>query len=565
MQMAFDGLFTRKIVEDIQSLVTGRIHKITEPSNDTIILTIRSERKNKQLLLSTHANFSRFHLTAEKFDNPFDPPMFLRVLRKHLDGGIIQSITQIGNDRLVEIDVHSRDEIGDLRKRTIVLEIMGRHSNIILIDGDRKIIDGFKHHTPNTNTARTIMPGFKYEYPPTVKKLNPFEVDDINKYIDFNSGKVDRQLLQQFEGFSPLITKEITSRRPFMNQETLVEAFNEVMDEVQQSPKPVIYSDDSTGKEIFYFMPLHSYGNDYMSFNSLHECLDRFYESRGERERVKQRALDLVKIVDQHLQKNRHKLEKLINEREAARNKDEQQLFGELITANMYQIKQGDKSLETINYYNNEPITIPLNPTKSPSMNAQYYYKQYNRLKTREIELDKQIKLTQSNILYFESLEQQLAHISVDDIDDIREELEDQGFVKKRKNKKKKNSNKITLTTFISTDGQTILLGKNNKQNDYLTHRVARKNQLWFHTKDIPGSHVVIQEDEPTQKTIEEAAMIAGYYSKASQSGHIPVDYTAIKNVHKPSGAKPGFVTYDSQTTLYVTTDYDDIKKLLKK
>ncbi|RIN98456.1 NFACT RNA binding domain-containing protein, partial [Mammaliicoccus sciuri] len=190
---------------------------------------------------------------------------------------------------------------------------------------------------------------------------------------------------------------------------------------------------------------------------------------------------------------------------------------------------------------------------------------QYNRLKTREIELDKQIKLTQSNILYFESLEQQLAHISVDDIDDIREELEDQGFVKKRKNKKKKNSNKITLTTFISTDGQTILLGKNNKQNDYLTHRVARKNQLWFHTKDIPGSHVVIQEDEPTQKTIEEAAMIAGYYSKASQSGQIPVDYTAIKNVHKPSGAKPGFVTYDSQTTLYVTTDYDDIKKLLKK
>ncbi|PTJ64073.1 Rqc2 family fibronectin-binding protein, partial [Mammaliicoccus sciuri] len=216
-------------------------------------------------------------------------------------------------------------------------------------------------------------------------------------------------------------------------------------------------------------------------------------------------------------------------------------------------------------YYNNEPVTIPLNPTKSPSMNAQYYYKQYNRLKTREIELDKQIKLTQSNILYFESLEQQLAHISVDDIDDIREELEDQGFVKKRKNKKKKNSNKITLTTFISTDGQTILLGKNNKQNDYLTHRVARKNQLWFHTKDIPGSHVVIQEDEPTQKTIEEAAMIAGYYSKASQSGQIPVDYTAIKNVHKPSGAKPGFVTYDSQTTLYVTTDYDDIKKLLKK
>ncbi|WP_239719562.1 MULTISPECIES: NFACT RNA binding domain-containing protein [unclassified Mammaliicoccus] len=563
--MAFDGLFTRKIVEDIQSLVSGRIHKIAEPSSDTIILTIRSERKNKQLLLSTHANFSRFHLTTEKYDNPFDPPMFLRVLRKHLDGGIIQSITQIGNDRLVEIDIHSRDEIGDLRKRTIVLEIMGRHSNIILIDGERKIIDGFKHHTPNTNTARTIMPGFKYEYPPTVKKLNPFEVDDVNKYINYNAGKIDRQLLQQFEGFSPLITKEIVSRRPFMNQETLVESFDEVMNEVDQTPKPVIYSDDSTNKEFFYFMPLHTYGNNYMAFDTIHECLDRFYESRGERERVKQRALDLVKIIDQHLQKNRNKLEKLINEKEAARTKDEQQLYGELITANMYQINQGDKTLETINYYNNEPISIPLNPTKSPSMNAQYYYKQYNRLKTREIELEKQIKLTHSNILYFESLEQQLAHISVEDIDDIREELEDQGFVKKRKSKKKKKSNKITITTFVSSDGQTILLGKNNKQNDYLTHKVARKNQLWFHTKDIPGSHVVIQEDEPTDTTIEEAAMIAAYYSKASQSAQIPVDYTAIRNVHKPSGAKPGFVTYDSQSTLYVTTDYDDIKKLLKQ
>ncbi|WP_239700373.1 NFACT RNA binding domain-containing protein [Mammaliicoccus sp. D-M17] len=563
--MAFDGLFTRKIVEDIQSLVSGRIHKIAEPSSDTIILTIRSERKNKQLLLSTHANFSRFHLTTEKYDNPFDPPMFLRVLRKHLDGGIIQSITQIGNDRLVEIDIHSSDEIGDLRKRTIVLEIMGRHSNIILIDGERKIIDGFKHHTPNTNTARTIMPGFKYEYPPTVKKLNPFEVDDVNKYINYNAGKIDRQLLQQFEGFSPLITKEIVSRRPFMNQETLVESFDEVMNEVDQTPKPVIYSDDSTNKEIFYFMPLHTYGNNYMAFDTIHECLDRFYESRGERERVKQRALDLVKIIDQHLQKNRNKLEKLINEKEAARTKDEQQLYGELITANMYQINQGDKTLETINYYNNEPISIPLNPTKSPSMNAQYYYKQYNRLKTREIELEKQIKLTHSNILYFESLEQQLAHISVEDIDDIREELEDQGFVKKRKSKKKKKSNKITITTFVSSDGQTILLGKNNKQNDYLTHKVARKNQLWFHTKDIPGSHVVIQEDEPTNRTIEEAAMIAAYYSKASQSAQIPVDYTAIRNVHKPSGAKPGFVTYDSQSTLYVTTDYDDIKKLLKQ
>ncbi|OJH02316.1 hypothetical protein BL313_00760 [Staphylococcus hominis] len=562
--MAYDGLFTKKIIESLQFLVTGRIHKINQPENDTIIMIIRQNRKNHHLLLSIHPNFSRMHLTNKKYDNPFDPPMFARVFRKHLEGGIVKSIRQIGNDRRVEIDIESKDEIGDTIYRTVILEIMGKHSNLILVDDQYKIIEGFKHLTPNTNQYRTVMPGFKYEAPPTQNKRNPYDIssDEVLKFVDFNAGKIAKQLLNTFEGFSPLITNEITNRYPFMNQDTLPQAFEEVIDQTLKVPVPVFHKNHETGKEDFYFMKLKQFSDDIVIYDSLHDLLDRYYDARGERERVKQRANDLVRFVQQQLQKYQHKLSKLIDEYESAKDKDTQQLYGELITANIYRIQQGDASINVLNYYTNEEITIPLDPTKSPSVNAQYYYKQYNRMKTRERELDLQIALTRENIDYFANIEQQLEHITVDEIDDIRDELAEQGFMKQRKNTKKKKQDKIHLQTYISSDGDTILVGKNNKQNDYLTNRKAQKSHIWFHTKDIPGSHVVILNDAPSETTIKEAAMLAGYFSKAGNSGQIPVDYTEIKNVHKPSGAKPGFVTYDNQKTLYATPDYDQIQRM---
>lgn len=559
--MAYDGLFTKKMVESLQSLVSGRIHKINQPENDTIIMVVRQNRKNHQLLLSIHPSFSRLQITDKKYDNPFNPPMFARVFRKHLEGGFIENIRQIGNDRRVEIDIKSKDEIGDTMHRTIILEIMGKHSNLILVDENRKIIEGFKHLTPNTNQYRTVMPGFEYEAPPSQNKLNPYEISgqEALKYIDFNSGKISKQLLNSFEGFSPLITNEIVSRRQFMTQDTLPEAYDEVMAETQLSPTPVFHKNHETGKEDFYFMKLNQFYDDVVEYDSLNDLLDRYYDARGERERVKQRANDLVRFVQQQLQKQQNKLSKLIDEYESAKDKETQQLYGELITANIYRIKQGDESVTALNYYTGEEVTIPLNPTKSPSVNAQYYYKQYNRLKTREHELDHQIQLTKENIDYFSNIEQQLEHITVDDIDDIRDELADQGFMKQRKNTKKKKNAQIQLQTYRSSDGDTILVGKNNKQNDYLTNKKAQKSHIWFHTKDIPGSHVVILNDSPSDETIKEAAMLAGYFSKAGNSGQIPVDYTEIRNVHKPSGAKPGFVTYDNQKTLYATPDYDKI------
>lgn len=560
--MAYDGLFTKKMVESLQSLVSGRIHKINQPENDTIIMVVRQNRKNHQLLLSIHPSFSRLQITDKKYDNPFNPPMFARVFRKHLEGGFIENIRQIGNDRRVEIDIKSKDEIGDTMHRTIILEIMGKHSNLILVDENRKIIEGFKHLTPNTNQYRTVMPGFEYEAPPSQNKLNPYEISgqEALKYIDFNSGKISKQLLNSFEGFSPLITNEIVSRQQFMTQDTLPEAYDEVMAETQLSPTPVFHKNHETGKEDFYFMKLNQFYDDVVEYDSLNDLLDRYYDARGERERVKQRANDLVRFVQQQLQKQQNKLSKLIDEYESAKDKETQQLYGELITANIYRIKQGDESVTALNYYTGEEVTIPLNPTKSPSVNAQYYYKQYNRLKTREHELDHQIQLTKENIDYFSNIEQQLEHITVDDIDDIRDELADQGFMKQRKNTKK--NAQIQLQTYRSSDGDTILVGKNNKQNDYLTNKKAQKSHIWFHTKDIPGSHVVILNDSPSDETIKEAAMLAGYFSKAGNSGQIPVDYTEIRNVHKPSGAKPGFVTYDNQKTLYATPDYDKIQQM---
>ncbi|MCE5003245.1 Rqc2 family fibronectin-binding protein [Staphylococcus pseudoxylosus] len=565
--MAYDGLFTRKIVESLQFLVDGRIHKINQPENDTMLVVIRQNRKNHQLLLSIHPSFTRMHLTNKKYDNPFDPPMFARVFRKHIEGGIVKAVRQIGNDRRVEIDVQSKDEIGDTIYRTIILEIMGKHSNLILVDDNRKIIEGFKHLTPNTNQYRTVMPGFQYEAPPTQNKINPFEISGAEalKYIDFNSGKIARQLLNHFEGFSPLITNEIANRRQFMTTQTLPEAFDEVLEEIQGEPTPVFHKNHESGKEDFYFMKLDQFYDDIVLYDSLHDLLDRYYDARGERERVKQRANDLVKFVQQQLHKSQNKLSKLIDEREGTKEKEQQQLFGELITANIYRIKQGDESLTALNYYNGEEVTIPLNPTKSPAVNAQNYYKKYNKLKTREHELQHQIQLTKENITYFESIEQQLTHISVDEIDDIRDELADQGFMKQRKQSKKKKKQTMQIQAYTSTDGDTILVGKNNKQNDYLTNKQAKKHHLWFHTKDIPGSHVVILSDDPSEETIKEAAMLSAYFSKAGSSAQVPVDYTEIKHVHKPSGAKPGFVTYDNQKTLYATPDYDHIQQLKDK
>lgn len=549
--MAFDGLFTHQMIKEISFLETARINKITQPDQFTVILTIRANRKNQKLMLSIHPNFARMQITNNQLDNPFEPPMFLRVLRKHIEGGIVERIEQIGNDRIVHFTINNTDEIGDRIKRHLYLEIMGKHSNIILTDDSNKILDSFKHLTPNTNSARTLMPGFNYEFPPTDKKTNPFTVDTISDKLD-NTLSIHKAVLRLLEGFSPLAVKEMLS----MDTDVDI-AFNRFMQTLQTNAST--FSID--GKEDFYFRPV-AHGIYTESYSSLSEMLDIYYKDRAVRERVRNQTNDLSRHLNSLLQKNEKKLAKLVDELEQTKQMDEMNLYGELITSNMYQLKQGMDEFITKNYYNEETVTIPLNPRKSPAENAQYYYKQYNRLKTRKAHATEQIKATQDEIAYIETIQMQLDHISVDDIDDIRTELAEQNLIKKKHKTKQSKKQQSSIDYYLSRDGQEIVVGRNNLQNEYITHKLGRNNYLWFHTKDIPGSHVVILDSNPTDGTVEDAAMLAGYFSRAQGSSKIPVDYTEIKHVHKPSGAKPGFVTYTDQRTVMVTPEEDYVEHL---
>ena len=549
--MAFDGLFTHQMIKEISFLETARINKITQPDQFTVILTIRANRKNQKLMLSIHPNFARMQITNNQLDNPFEPPMFLRVLRKHIEGGIVERIEQIGNDRIVHFTINNTDEIGDRIKRHLYLEIMGKHSNIILTDDSNKILDSFKHLTPNTNSARTLMPGFNYEFPPTDKKTNPFTVDTISDKLD-NTLSIHKAVLRLLEGFSPLAVKEMLS----MDTDVDI-AFNRFMQTLQTNAST--FSID--GKEDFYFRPV-AHGIYTESYSSLSEMLDIYYKDRAVRERVRNQTNDLSRHLNSLLQKNKKKLAKLVDELEQTKQMDKMNLYGELITSNMYQLKQGMDEFTTKNYYNEETVTIPLNPRKSPAENAQYYYKQYNRLKTRKAHAAEQIKATQDEIAYIETIQMQLNHISVDDIDDIRTELAEQNLIKKKHKTKQSKKQQSSIDYYLSRDGQEIVVGRNNLQNEYITHKLGRNNYLWFHTKDIPGSHVVILDSNPTDGTVEDAAMLAGYFSKAQGSSKIPVDYTEIKHVHKPSGAKPGFVTYTDQRTVMVTPEEDYVEHL---
>lgn len=549
--MAFDGLFTHQMIEEISFLETARINKITQPDQYTVILTIRANRKNQKLMLSIHPNFARMQITNNQLDNPFEPPMFLRVLRKHIEGGIVEHIEQMGNDRIVHFIINNTDEIGDRIKRHLYLEIMGKHSNIILTDDNNKILDSFKHLTPNTNSARTLMPGFNYEFPPTDKKTNPFTVDTISDKLD-DTLTIKKAVLRLLEGFSPLAVKEMLSMDADIDR-----AFTQFMQTIQTNA--AMFTVD--GKEDFYFRPV-AHSTNIVAYNSLSEMLDIYFKDRAVRERVRNQTNDLSRHLSSLLQKNEKKLAKLVDELEQTKQMDEMNLYGELITSNMYQLKQGMDEFTTTNYYNEETVTIPLNPRKSPAENAQYYYKQYNRLKTRKAHAAEQIKATQDEIAYIETIQMQLDHISVDDIDDIRTELAEQNLIKKKHNTKQSKKQQSSIDHYLSRDGQEIVVGRNNLQNEYITHKLGRNNYLWFHTKDIPGSHVVILDSKPTDGTIEDAAILAGYFSKAQGSSKIPVDYTEIKHVHKPSGAKPGFVTYTDQTTVMITPEEGYIEQL---
>ncbi|MGD7060145.1 Rqc2 family fibronectin-binding protein [Bacillus altitudinis] len=569
--MSFDGIFTYGMTNELQETLTGgRISKIHQPYKHELIFHIRSKGKNHKLLLSAHPSYARVQLTEHHDDNPSEPPMFCMLLRKHLEGGFIERFEQIGLDRVIVLHVRSRNEIGDEQMRKLYIEIMGRHSNLILVEDEtEQIIDGLKHLSPSVNSYRTVLPGHQYLLPPAQKKLNPFDVtkEDILKHLRFQEGKIANQIVDTFSGVSPLFAKEAVHRAGLANQETIPSTLLEMFQLIQaHSFTPQLTRKD--GKEYFYLLELQHVNGDMKTFDSLSELLDRFYFGKAERDRVKQQAADLERFVANEKKKNENKLKKLTRTLEESQNAHKYQLYGELLTANIYAIKKGDKEATVINYYDEEggEMTIPLKTNKTPSENAQAYFTKYQKAKNAVEAVNEQIERTHEEIVYFDELIQQLSSASPKDLEEIREELVEGKYLrpKQKRNAKKKKPSAIQLEAYESSQGVPILVGKNNKQNEYLTTKAAARDDIWLHTKDIPGSHVVIRHKAPDEQTLLEAAQIAAYFSKAKESSSVPVDYTKIRHVKKPNGAKPGFVTYDQQQTLFVTPDEDVVLKLRK-
>ncbi|VEF48460.1 fibronectin-binding protein [Bacillus freudenreichii] len=566
--MAFDGLFTRAMTKELaDTLIGGRINKIQQPYKNEIIITVRANGKNHKLLLSAHPSYSRVQLTQESSISPDEPPLFCMMMRKHLDRAIVQNIYQAGLDRIVIFELRGRDELGDESIKLLIMEIMGRHSNIILVDkANDKIIDSIKHIPASINSYRTVLPGGTYIYPPAQNKLEPFSAntDDVLRSIDFNSGKIDRQLVQHFAGISPLFAKEITFRCGITNRSTLPPVFLKLMDELRLHQYD--YSITTAGdKSAFYLLPLQHMDGETKSFSTLSDMLDSFYFGKAQRDRVKQQAMDLERLMKNEKEKNEKKISKLEDTLKKSERADEYQLLGELLTANMHLAKRGMKEISVVNYYDLDggTISIPLDPRKGPSENAQNYFSKYQKAKNSVSFVQEQIEQAKDEINYFDGLLQQLSSASVEDIDEIREELIEEGYIRRRQSRpRKKASNKPVIERYEATDKTEILVGKNNTQNDYLTNKLARRDEIWLHTKDIPGSHVVIRSSDPSEETILEAAMLAAYFSKAKNSSSVPVDYTKVRHVKKPNGSKPGFVIYDQQQTVYVTPNEELVRSL---
>ncbi len=568
--MSFDGVFTKAMTEEIASLLKGgRINKIHQPYKNELILHIRAEKKNYKLLLSAHPSYARVQITEENYENPKEPPMFCMLLRKHIEGFTIEDIRQHELDRMIIFNVRGRNELGDVSQKQLIIEIMGRHSNIILVDHERNVIlDSIKHVSYAVNSHRALLPGQEYKLPPAQNKLNPFtsSTEEILKQLDFNAGKLDSQLVQCFAGVSPLLAKEAIFRAGLANADTLPFAFLSLIDELnKQNYTPIIKYDGK--KEVFYMLPLEHIEGETKTFPSLSLMLDRFYFGKAERDRVKQQGHDLERFITNEIEKNRKKIKKLEKTLAESERGNQFQLYGELLTVNLYQMKKGLTEIEVTNYYDDSILVIPLNPQKTPTENAQKYFSKYQKAKNAVHIVQEQIEKTKAELIYFEMLQQQLQSASPKDVEEIREELQEEGYLrqKQKKGMKKPNNQKPQLETFYSTDGDSIFVGKNNKQNDYLTNKFARRDDIWLHTKDIPGSHVVIRNEHPSEQTIQEAAILAAFYSKAKDSSSVPVDYTKVRHVKKPNGSKPGFVIYEQQQTLFVTPDEETVIGLKHK
>ena len=550
--MSFDGFFLHHMVEELRrELVNGRIQKINQPFEQELVLQIRSNRQSHRLLLSAHPVFGRIQLTQTTFENPAQPSTFIMVLRKYLQGALIESIEQVENDRIVEMTVSNKNEIGDHIQATLIIEIMGKHSNILLVDkSSHKILEVIKHVGFSQNSYRTLLPGSTYIAPPSTESLNPFTIKDEKLFEILQTQETTAKNLQSlFQGLGRdtaneleniLVSDKLSTFRNFFNQET-----KPCLTETSFSPVPFA---NQMGEP----------------FVSLSDLLDTYYKDKAERDRVKQQASELIRRVENELQKNRHKLKKQEKELLATDNAEEFRQKGELLTTFLHQVPNDQDQVILDNYYTNQPITIALDKALTPNQNAQRYFKRYQKLKEAVKYLTDLIEETKATILYLESVETVLNQAGLEEIAEIREELIQTGFIRRRQREKIQKRKKPEQ--YLASDDKTIIyVGRNNLQNEELTFKMARKEELWFHAKDIPGSHVVISGNlDPSDEVKTDAAELAAYFSQGRLSNLVQVDMIEVKKLNKPTGGKPGFVTYTGQKTLRVTPDPEKIASMKK-
>lgn len=556
--MAFDGLFIHSLLNSIKpTLVNGRLSKIYQPFEQDLVLTFRNERKNYQLLISANAQYPRFYLTKKAIANPDKAPTFVMVLRKYLAGSILQGIEQVGVDRIVNFRFSNRNELGDQVQLVLSVELMGRHSNVILYDNSNgHIIDLLKRINPDENRARILLPKAKYELPPLNPGINGFDLSEqefkqkaaVNDPSEF-AGQInglDRDDRSELIGYLE-DDFSYSSFRTFINQFDKKGAF------VLLTPR--------NKRKIFPYLPYHLNLVKESSDPDLNHALDEFYLYQANHDWVKQKSSKIERLVKNEQKKLTKKIVKLKKQLEQAENSEGYRIRGEILNANLVQVKPGMTKISLPNYYdNNRPIEIKLDAALSPARNGQKYFIRYKKLRDSIKHVKEQIEIANDNLRYFDSIQTAIDNAEPEDIDQITDELINQGYLKRpQKQKRKKKVTEHNLNKFRLSSGKTVLVGKNNYQNDWLTLKKANKTDIWFHVKNIPGSHVILQDANPSDDDILEAAEIAAYFSKAKNSAHVQVDYVQDKRVKKPNGARPGFVIYTGQNSIEVTPEKERV------
>lgn len=544
--MAIDGMILHRLSEEIQSVLPAKINKISQISEFELLFTIRAHRMNKKLLISLHSVYNRINFSDHNYTTMETPQNFIMVLRKHLDGAMITQLQQIGYDRVLRMDLEARNELGDYHKKYLYIELMGKYANLILVDDQNKIIDAIKRIPPFENSKRTILPNVSFVLPTQVDmKKDPFTSNEI---LD------DVPLHKQMDGLSPLLGREIQYR---MMQG---QSFPNIMQMIKDSQH--LYISDIKDQSYFHLIPLTHLGVKPRCYPFMHGLDVQFFE-KEEKIRIKQQSGDLFRLVKRELTRNRAKLKKLNIALEEAMDCQKYREYGDLLFAYMHEIKKAP-TITLTSFETNEDLIIPIDMRYDIKWNANHYYAKYHKQTRAQSILLEQIELCEKEIDYFENIELQLAYADVKDAIEIREELVKKGYLKAQKQRvRKKKKNECPHYDCFQFDGYNIYVGKNNIQNDYLTWKLAKKSDYWFHVKDLHGSHVILDWSEPNEEAIRNAAMLASWYSQGRQSSSVPINYTQVKTLKKIPGNQGSLVSLSTYKTIYIDPQQDMIQSLI--